>query len=83
MFYAKGCEKCAAGREMLKQAAMASDPALEWVEMDVMENLDYAVELGVLTLPALALEGTLVFTSLPTPKQLTDAMTSHRSAEKC
>ena len=82
LFYAKGCTKCASGRENLKQSAIEADPALQWIELDVMDNLDYAVELGVLTLPALAIDGTLPFTSLPTPKQLTDVMARQRSAVK-
>jgi hypothetical protein len=32
--------------------------------------MDYAVTLGVLTLPAVAINGHLVFSSLPTPDQL-------------
>ena len=82
LFYAKGCTKCASGRETLKQSAIEADPALQWIELDVMDNLDYAVELGVLTLPALAIDGTLAFTSLPTPKQLTDVMVRQRGAVK-
>ena len=82
LFYAKGCEKCASGRENLKQTAIEADPELQWIELDVMDNLDYAVELGVLTLPALAIDGTLAFTSLPTPKQLIDAMGHQRSVGK-
>ena len=82
LFYAKGCEQCASGREKLKQTAMEADPELQWIELDVMDNLDYAVELGVLTLPALAIDGSLTFTSLPTPKQLIDAMGHQRSVGK-
>lgn len=79
LFYAPGCEKCAANREKLKQAAREVDANLEWNELDVLENMDYAVELGVLALPALAINGALVFPSLPSPKQLVEAMTRHRA----
>lgn len=33
------------------------------------EKLDYAVELGVLTLPSIVIDGELVFTSMPSPEQ--------------
>lgn len=44
----------------------------------MLDELDYAVSLGVLTLPALAIDGELVFTSLPTPSALSDALRARR-----
>lgn len=43
---------------------------VEWREVDVLDDLDRAVDLGVLTLPALAIDGKLVFTALPSVEQL-------------
>jgi len=34
----------------------------------VLDELDRAVELGVLTLPAIAIDGELVFAKLPSPE---------------
>lgn len=82
LFYAPGCEKCAANREKLKQAAHDLDANLEWRELNVLENMDYAVELGVLALPALAIDGRLAFPSLPNVKQLVDVMMRHRTLER-
>ena len=42
--------------------------------MNVLDSLDRAVELGVLTLPALAIDGELVFAALPTAPQLRQAL---------
>ena len=66
-----GCKRCAETREELRAAAaeIARDN-LQWRDVNVLDELDYAVSLGVLTLPALAVNGKLVFTSLPTPQQL-------------
>lgn len=75
LFYARGCDKCAASRESLKVAAERVAPELEWRELDVLENMDYAVDLGVLTLPAMAIDGVLAFPALPSVKQLVDAIT--------
>ena len=43
---------------------------VEWREVNLLDDLDRAVDLGVLTLPALAIDGTLAFTALPTAEQL-------------
>lgn len=78
LFCARGCDKCAAKRESLKAAAERAAPNLEWRELDVLQNKDYAVDLGVLTLPAMAIDGVLKFPLLPSVKQLIDAIT-HKS----
>lgn len=74
LLYAPGCDKCAASRENLKAAAERAVLNLEWSELDVLENMDYAVDLGVLTLPAIAIDGVLEFPALPSVKQFTDAI---------
>ncbi len=53
-------------------------PDTQWREIDPVEELDYAVELGVLTLPAVAIDGKLVFSSLPTAEQLVAAVRKNR-----
>lgn len=75
LFYSPGCGRCAESRDGLKAAALRLAPALEWRDVNVLEELDYAVQLGILTLPALAIDGALVFPSLPTERQLQSALT--------
>ena len=75
LFSSPGCGRCAESREDLKAAALRLAPAVEWRDVNVLEELDYAVQLGILTLPALAIDGALVFTSLPTERQLLSALT--------
>lgn len=70
LFYSPGCHECAAAQASLKAAAQEANARVEWRELNVLDELDYAVELGVLTLPAIAIDGELVFSSLPTPQQL-------------
>lgn len=72
LFYAPGCARCSAAKADLRAAAAAAGAA--WREINVLDSLDRAVELGVLTLPALAIDGELVFTTLPTPVQLAAEM---------
>lgn len=72
LLYSPGCKQCDAARNGLKAAAeqTCADAPLVWTELNVLEHLDYAVELGVLTLPAIAIDGELVFASLPSPREL-------------
>ena len=70
LFYTPGCEKCASARDELKAAAEQAVPDVTWRELNALDDLDYAVELGVVTLPAIAIDGELVFSSLPTYRQL-------------
>jgi len=70
VFYSPGCQECAAAQASLKAAAQEANARVEWCELNVLDEFDYAVELGVLTLPAIAIDGKLVFSSLLTPQQL-------------
>ena len=74
VLHAPGCAKCLGELDALRAAARRADPAVEWKELDILQALDYAVELGVLRPPAVAIDGELVFASLPTPEALTVAM---------
>lgn len=74
LFYTEGCGKCASMREDLKATAQQTIPDVIWKEVDVIKDLDYAVELGVMTLPAIAIDKNLVFTSLPTLTQFAEAL---------
>jgi thioredoxin 1 len=74
LFYAPGCGKCVETKADLRATAEATAAGVQWREINVLESLDYAVELGVLTLPAVAIDGALVFASLPTPAQLREEL---------
>ena len=80
LFYAPGCAKCAAAKVDLKITAEATVPGIEWCEVNVLDSIEHAVDVGVLTLPALAVDGVFVFTKLPTPAQLMAAL--HRHCEE-
>jgi glutaredoxin len=74
MFYTPGCSECVAAHAKLRTAAQAAVKDLEWRELSVLDNLDRAVGLGVMTLPSIVVDGELVFTSLPTVTQLRAAL---------
>jgi thioredoxin-like negative regulator of GroEL len=81
LFYSPGCHECAAAQASLRAAAQKANARVKWRELNVLDELDYAVELGVLTLPAIAIDGKLVFSSLPTPQQLRKALIKHTARE--
>jgi len=74
MFYTPGCPECVAAHAKLRTAAQEAVKDLEWRELSVLDDLDHAVELGVITLPSIVVDGELVFTSMPTVTQLRDAL---------
>jgi thioredoxin 1 len=73
-----GCAKCAAARQELKQFVETLDPdKFLWREVNPLDEIDYAVELGVLSAPAIAIDGRLVFASLPSVSALRSALANH------
>ena len=70
LFYTPGCEKCANSKDELRSVATELIPDLFWRELNVLDELDYAVEVGVLTLPSIAIDGEVLFSWLPTARQL-------------
>lgn len=71
VFSAPGCSKCAAAREALKSVAESlGNGTVTWRDLNVLEEMDHAVELGVMSPPSIAIDGELVFPKLPTPEKL-------------
>jgi glutaredoxin len=71
VFSTPGCARCAQAREALKAAAgdFGGD-RIVWRDVNVLEETDYAVEVGVMTPPSIAIDGELVFPALPAPAKL-------------
>lgn len=74
MFYTPGCSACVAQHDELRAAAQASVTDVEWHDVNVLDNIDHAVNLGVLTLPSIVIDGELAFTSMPTIAQFRKAI---------
>ena len=75
IFSSPGCGKCGQAKIRLKKLVdelmeQQPDLGIEWREVNILEEIDYAVDLGVLSAPSLAIDGKLVFTSLPGTKRL-------------
>lgn len=83
VFSSPGCNRCGRVFELLRTITRdlgAGD--IELREVNVLDELDYAVELGVLALPAIAIDGELVFQGHPSSRKLRDAL-EERLQENC
>ncbi|MBN8507030.1 MAG: thioredoxin family protein [Burkholderiales bacterium] len=80
VLHAPGCVRCSRELAGLRAAALALDPTVQWREINIVEAIDYAVALGVLKPPAVAIDGELVFSKLPLPDALATAMRDRRRA---
>ena len=70
VFSSPGCGKCGHAKEVLRKIAQEMGGEIEWREVNILEELDYAVRLGVMSTPAIAVNGKLVFTALPSATKL-------------
>ena len=85
VFSSPGCGKCGKAKDVLRAQVEEIGPELiEWREVNILDEMDYAVEIGVLSTPAIAIDGELAFTSLPSAKKLRKLLDEHlaRSAAR-
>ena len=65
------CERCLHGLRLVE--SVLAEPAfvgVRWRRVDVVTEIDHAVELGCMAVPAIAIAGELVFSSLPSASRL-------------
>lgn len=79
LFYTDGCASCTSFKGALEAAVLSAIPDVVWREVDPLKEMDYAVELGVASLPSVAIDGKVVFTTLPTAEQLRKAVLARRA----
>ena len=81
IFSSPSCDRCRNVLAVLKTVARELGPKhIEWREVNVLDELDYAVELGVLSMPAIAIDGELVFGSHPSAGEFREALESRLKA---
>lgn len=72
---ASGCNRCRQVRDRIRHAIGEwPEDTFHYREVNVVEEIDYAVELGVLSTPSVAIGGVLVFTGPPSEKKLRQAL---------
>ena len=75
VFSIPGCSKCAQSRDALKAVVESfGQDKVTWRELNIVEEIDYAVELGVVSPPSIAIDGELVFPTLPTANKLQEEL---------
>jgi len=74
MFFTPGCSACVTQHDKLLATAQTAIKGVEWHDINVLDNVDRAADLGVLTLPSIVIDGEVVFTSMPTVAQLRKAL---------
>lgn len=81
VFSSPGCSKCGHAKEVLRKlAGEIGGGLIDWREVNVLEELDYAVNLGVLSTPAIAIDGELTFTGLPSVRKLRNELAQRLGA---
>ncbi len=83
VFTAPGCGKCGKAKDELANTVnQLGDEQFEWREVNILQEMDYAIELGVLSTPSIAINGELVFTALPSSKQLLGALENSLQSQR-
>lgn len=71
IFSSPNCNICAQASQFLKTlSAEIGDDKIQWRKANVVEEIDLAVSLGILSTPAIVINNELVFTGLPSIKKL-------------
>ena len=82
VFSSPGCNRCGQVFEVLQTITQElGAESIEWREVNVLDELEYAVELGVLSMPAIAIDGELVFKSHPSAGKLREALETRLQAQ--
>ena len=83
VFSAPGCSKCGQAKVRLKKVVeILGGGQIDWREVNILEELDYTVSLGILATPAIAMNGQLVFTGLPSEKTLQRVVMKHLNEDR-
>ena len=71
VFSSPGCSKCGHAKDVLRKLVEELEgDKIQWREVNILDELDHAIELGVMTTPSIAIDSELVFASLPSAKKL-------------
>lgn len=83
VFSTPGCSKCERLRDSLKAVVDAfGEERVTWREVSLPDELDYAVELGILTPPSVAIDGKLLFPQLPSAVTLREELARRLEREQ-
>lgn len=72
-FFAGGCDRCAEARDALRETAQSSGE-VRWQEIDIAKEPNRAVDAGIVSTPAVAIDGQLAFRRMPSAIELRKAI---------
>ncbi len=82
VFSSPGCSRCGQVFDILQTITQELGAGrIEWRKVNVLDELDYAVELGVLSMPAIAIDGELVFKGHPPAGKLRETLEARLQAQ--
>jgi len=75
VFASPHCGRCGQTKQFVKDIVEELNlERLQWREVNVIEEIDYAVKVGVLSTPSIAINGELTFTGLPSKESFLNAL---------
>ncbi len=74
-FTSPGCVECPAVKEMLEELSAELECELIVEEVDITMDATRAAQYGIMSVPAIAINGVLKFVGLPNKEELKEAIT--------
>ncbi len=68
-----GCAGCAQTKALITRT-LESFPDLDWEEIDLIEQPELASQYGIMSVPAIVIDGKLEFTGVPKERALKDKL---------
>ena len=77
IFSAPNCNICGKATELMKALIdEIGNERISWRKVNVVEEIDLAVSLGIISTPSIVINNELVFSGLPTINKLREALLS-------
>jgi len=83
IFSAPGCTRCGKAFQLAEAILKELDnKSISLRQVNILDELDYAVDLGIRATPGIVINGVLVFTATPGAKALRKAILSQQNREQ-
>ncbi len=77
LFSSPACGKCDQMKKKLQAVADQSEGRIEFTVVNILQEMDYALQLGVLSTPCIAVNGNLLTLGLPDMDELKKILDEH------
>lgn len=76
-----GCVGCAHAKHLIADV-LAEYPELDWEEIDLTEQPELAAHYGIMSVPAIIIDGAVAFTTVPRPDALRTRIAAAATARR-